>query len=82
VEQLGGERLVRGDHQRRPVHRGDDLRDGERLAAARDAEEHLMRRSGADALRQPRDGLRLITLRLEVGAEPKGAFPTHRDRGS
>ena len=50
VVELRRERLVGRDDQRRPVHRGDHVRHGERLAAAGDAEQHLMRRTGVHAL--------------------------------
>ena len=42
VVELGGERLVRRDDEGRLVHVRDDVRHRERLAAARDAEQHLV----------------------------------------
>src|SRR5947207_3303541 len=53
--ELRRERLVGRDHERRLVDLRDHVRDRERLAAAGDAEEDLMRRSSLDALAQRDD---------------------------
>jgi hypothetical protein len=80
VVELRRERLVRRDHERRLVHVRDHVRDGERLPAAGDAEQHLVRGAGAYTLGERDDRLRLIALRLELSLEPKRAFPPHERR--
>ena len=67
VGQLRGERLVRGDDQRRTLHLLDRPGDGRALARARDAEQCLEPIAAFDAGRQRRDGRRLIAGRLELG---------------
>ena len=78
VVELRRERLVGRDHERRLVHRGDDVRHGEGLAGAGDAEQHLVaaRPSRTPAVER-RDRLRLIALRREVGLEPERALAAH-----
>ena len=61
-------------HQRRTLHGGDDVGDGEGLAAAGDAEQGLMRQAVVQARDQRADGVRLIAGGLESGAKGKGLF--------
>ena len=65
--ELGGQRLVRRQDQRRALRRLDHLGHGEGLARAGDAEQHLRAVVALDALDQFLDRLRLVALRLEVG---------------
>ena len=58
--QLGGQRLVVGQHQGGPLHLLDDLGHGEGLAGAGDAQQHLLLQPVLDALRQLGDGLGLV----------------------
>ena len=67
--ELRGERLVVGQDEGRLVVRLDDLRQGERLAAAGHAEEDLVRQALGEALRQGLDRLRLVAGGLERGNE-------------
>src|ERR1043165_8040457 len=67
--ELVRQRLVVGDDQRGARQALDDVRDGERLAAARDPEEHLGGISARGAGGELVDGARLIAHRLELGLE-------------
>ena len=69
--ELGRERLVRREDERRALGRGDDMRHGEGLARAGDAEQHLRALVLADALHQLGDRLWLVALRLELRDEPE-----------
>jgi len=62
---LCGERLVRRDDERRPLHLLDHLRHGERLPRARRAEQHLRPLPLTEPLHQRRHRLRLIAHRLK-----------------
>ena len=63
--QLRGEGLVVRQHERRPLDLFDDARHRERLARARDAEQHLLVEAHLHALRQLFDGLGLVARGLE-----------------
>ena len=67
--QLGGQRLVVGQDQRRLLVLLDELRRGVGLARARDAQEHLAAHAASEAVRQPLDRLRLVAGGLERGHE-------------
>ena len=67
--QLGGQRLVVGQHQRRPVHLLDDGRDRERLAGAGRSEQDLVVEPLAQAVDELVDRDRLVAGRLERGDE-------------
>jgi hypothetical protein len=67
VAELGGKRLVVGDHQRRPLDLLDSEGHGGRLARARDAEQGLEAVSRLDPLGQSGDGRGLIGDRLVGG---------------
>ena len=67
--ELRRQRLVGRQDQRRAVGLADDLRHGEGLAAAGDAEQHLVALVGVDALDQLEDGGGLVALGLELGDE-------------
>jgi hypothetical protein len=58
--ELGGKRLVVRQDQRRPLHLGDDVGDGEGLAAACHPEQGLVREPRAQPIDERRDGLRLV----------------------
>ena len=77
VVELRGERLVGRDHQRRPVHAGDDVRHRERLARAGDAEQDLVALGHPQPFAQAIDGGRLIPLRLEAGHELEAPACAH-----
>ena len=64
--ELRGERLVVGQHERRAVHLGDDRGHRERLAAAGDAEQHLVLVAAQQAGRELVDRAGLVAPRLEV----------------
>ncbi len=64
--ELGRERLVGGENERRALRALDHLRHGEGLARAGDAEQHLGAVVALDALDQLFDRLRLVALRLEL----------------
>ena len=49
---LGSKYFVMGEHQRRTVHTLDDIRHGEGLSGARNAQEHLLLIAALDALHQ------------------------------
>ena len=65
--ELGGQGLVRRQHQRRPIHRRHHVGDGKGLARAGDAKQGLVAQASLQALHQPGNGRRLITRRLIVG---------------
>ena len=65
---LGGERLVVRQDQRRLADLRDHICGGERLAAARDPQQGLLRSTVAETLDQLLDGLRLIAGGLEFVA--------------
>src|SRR5512136_244066 len=67
--ELGGQRLVVGDDQHRPVDPGDDVGHGEGLARAGDALEDLMAGAGADPFDEPVDGLDLVAFGDEFGLQ-------------
>ena len=60
LAQLGRQRLVVGQHQRGALHLLDDLGHGVGLAAAGDAQQHLLAQAVLQSLRQLFNGLRLI----------------------
>ena len=60
LAQLGGQRLVVGQHQRGAVDLLDDLGHGVGLSGAGDALEHLLPQTVFQPLRQLFDGLRLV----------------------
>ncbi len=66
VGELGGQRLVGGQHERRLLHLLDQPGDGRRLAGAGDAEQRLESASTFYSVGQLRNGLRLIAGRLEL----------------
>src|SRR5947209_3965996 len=55
------------EHQRRPLHPGDDVGDRVGLSGAGHAEQGLMRQARGQAFNQQLDGLWLITGRLVTG---------------
>jgi hypothetical protein len=63
--ELGGKGLVVADNQRGRLEPLNDVGHGERLAAARDAEQGLKTLSPLQAARKGVDGLRLIAFGLE-----------------
>ena len=63
--QLRGQRLVRREHQRRFLHRFDDVGDGERLARTGHAQQRLMRETRLKTVDQFLDRVRLIAGRLK-----------------
>ena len=65
--ELGRQDLVRRQHDRRPLHLGDDVRHGEGLARAGHAQQHLILLLPPQALDQIDDRLRLVAGRLELG---------------
>ena len=67
--ELGGERFVVREDQRRPLQLLDDVRHRERLARAGDAHQHLLGSTAAQAIDQFTNRLRLIAGRLERGVE-------------
>ncbi len=67
--QLGAQRLVVGEDQRRPLHAGDDVGDGERLARPGRAQQDLMPVPLFQAGHQRIDCLRLIPRRLIDGPQ-------------
>ena len=58
--ELRGERLVRGEDERRPAGLGDDVRHRERLARSGDAQQRLEREPVLQALDELRDRLGLV----------------------
>ena len=69
--QLRGQRLVMGQHQRRPLQLLDDMGHHEGLAGAGGAEQRLMLLAAAQPVDELRDRLRLVAGRLEVGDDLK-----------
>ncbi len=67
VGELGGQRLVGGEHERGPLHLLDRPGDGGALARAGDAEQRLEAVAPLDALGQLLDGRGLVAGGLEVG---------------
>ena len=67
--ELGGEGLVVGQDQRRPLEAGDDVGHREGLAGAGDAEKGLMAVPDADRIDQSLDGLGLVAPGLVLGLE-------------
>ena len=67
--ELGGQRLVRRQDDRRALRGFDDLGDGEGLAGAGGAEKHLVALAREDALDQLGDGRGLVARGLELGAQ-------------
>ena len=80
--ELGRERLVGREHQRRALRLLDHLGHGEGLARAGDAEQHLGAVLAPDALDQVGDRLRLVALGLEIRLDhqPLAAFGFLRPR--
>ena len=74
---LGRQGLVGRQHQRRTLHGGDDVGDGEGLAAAGDTEQGLMRQTGVETFHQTADGLRLVAGGLEGSMEGEGFVRLH-----
>ena len=87
--ELGGERLVRRQDQRRLLHRLDHLRHRERLARPGDAEQHLVALALPHACRQLADRRRLVAAGVvfrhdgePLAAGPRGLLLGHeQDRG-
>ncbi len=69
--ELGGQRLVGGEDERRALGRLDDVGHGEGLAGAGDAEQDLVVLVGAHAGDELGDGGRLVAARLVVGDDPE-----------
>ena len=67
--ELGGQRLVGGEHECRPLRRRDHLRHGVGLARAGDAEQHLAALVFRDAGDELGDRGRLVALGLILGDE-------------
>ncbi len=67
LAELRRQRLVVHHDEGRPVHAGDDLRHGERLARPGHAEEHLRALAPIQAVRELVDGAGLVAAQLEVG---------------
>ena len=68
---LGRERLIVGNHQRGPVHPGDQIRHRKRLAAPRHTQQGLMLVAGLQRLEKLADSLLLVPGRLEGGIQFK-----------
>jgi len=75
--ELGRQGLVVHHDERRPVHPGEHLRHGERLARAGDPEQHLRPVTAVEPLDQFRDRPRLITGQFKGGFEAKGGADGH-----
>ena len=69
---LGGQGLVRRQHQRRTLRRLDDLGHGEGLARAGNAEQHLVAFLRVRLGHKLGNRLRLIALGLEFGLDAQG----------
>ena len=67
--ELGGQRPVGREHERRALDACDDVGHGEGLAGAGDAEERLVLVAAAQAVDELVDGLGLVAGGLEVGDE-------------
>ncbi len=76
VAELGRERLVVGDHERRALHRLDHPRHRHRLAGAGGAEQRLEALAGDDALRHRLDRPRLVCGGREDAVELEGRHRT------
>ena len=80
--ELGRQRLVRRQDQRRALHVLDDMGHGEGLARAGDAEQDLAALAAAHAFGQFGDGLGLVAGRPEIGhhldAPADAALAQHR----
>ena len=70
--ELGGERLVGGEDERRALGRLDHLGHGEGLAGAGDAKQHLVALMRVHLGHELGDGARLIALGLELGLDVEG----------
>jgi len=82
VIELGGQRLVGGQHQRRTAATGDDIGHGEGLAGAGHTQQDLFRHAGFQIGHQGIDGLRLVTCG-DIGAmELERRLVHHRSSGS
>jgi hypothetical protein len=66
LEQLGGERLVVGHHQRRAIHPIDDLRHGVGLARPGHTEQHLVLVAAVQPVHQLRYSMDLVAGEFEV----------------
>ena len=81
VVELGGQGLVGGQHQGRPVHRGHHPGHGEGLARAGDAQEHLVAHALPQAGHDLGNGLGLVAggrvraHELEGGVHGPGFYP-------
>ena len=71
--ELGGQGLVVGDDQDRPVDPGDEVGHGEGLAGAGDALEDLVAGAGPEPFGEPVDGLDLVALGDEVRGQDERA---------
>ena len=81
VVELGGQRLVGGQHQRRTAATGNDIGHGEGLAGAGHAQQYLFRHTGFQIGHQGIDGLRLVTCG-DIGAmELERGLVHHRSSG-
>src|SRR5207302_11384097 len=78
---LGGKGLVRREHERRPPEARDDVRHGERLPGARNAEQGLVREPIADALDELVDRLGLIAGRRKRLGQTERAVGEGEDHG-
>ena len=67
--ELGGQRLVVGEDQRRTLYRRDHVGDGEGLAATRDPKQRLVGKTRPQTLFQGFDGSRLVAGGGVVGNE-------------
>ena len=67
--QLRRQSLVRGQHQRRTLHGGDNVSDGKGFARPRNSQQGLMRQTVVQAGDERVDGLGLVAGGLETGAE-------------
>ena len=78
VGQLGRERLVVRQHERRPLHLLDQPGRGGRLAGAGRAEQHDVGLAGVDAAGELRDRLRLVAARGVVADDLERAHGAGR----
>ena len=84
--ELGGQRLVVGQHQRGPVHLGEDRGDGEGLAAAGDAQQDLVLVAAREARHELADGRaagrplgsKSLVSSKRVSAEARGERGSYR----
>ena len=68
-DQLGGERAIGSEHERRLLPLGDHVRHGEGLPRAGDAEQRLGAVAAVEAREEARYRLRLVARRSKVGDE-------------